>query len=141
MSETIFFEKVLKTDKVKFTNDILENNVLKEPNSKNFLGIISILSHYNITCSPFLIEDNNLPIDKLPFITHKSNPDEIIFIEKCENDTLHYYNNEGYFYKVKISEFEKKWSKNVILLKYTNKVEKKYLLTSKIKKDEKVNWN
>lgn len=127
MSETIFFEKVLKTDKVKFTNDILENNVLKEPNSKNFLGIISILSHYNITCSPFLIEDNNLPIDKLPFITHISNPDEIIFIEKCENDTLHYYNNEGYFYKVKISEFEKKWSKNVILLKYTNKVEKKYL--------------
>lgn len=127
MSETIFFEKVLKSGKVKFTNDILESNVLKEPNSKNFLGIISILSHYDITCSPFFIEDNNLPIDKLPFITHISNPDEIIFIEKIENNILHYYNNKGYFYKVKKSDFEKKWSKNVILLKYSDKVEKKYL--------------
>ena len=134
MSETFFFEKILKAGKVKFTNDVLENNILKEPNSNNFLGIISILSHYNIVCSPFFIEENSLPIDKLPFITHLNDPEEILFIEKCENDILHYYNNEGYFFKLKKNEFEKKWSKNVIFLEYSSKTEKNYfknLLTEK----------
>lgn len=127
MNELSFYKKILALGKIKFTVSNLEKCILEDPNSNNFLGIISILKNYNIACSPFIVEDNKLPLEKLPFITHKKNPEEIVIIDNVENEIISCTSNNGKKYKIKINDFEKEWSRNIIFLDYEKAFEKKYL--------------
>ena len=52
MSEITFYKKILNTGKVKFTSSLLEKYIINDPNSNNFLGLISILKLYNVGCVP-----------------------------------------------------------------------------------------
>lgn len=128
MSELIFYKKILKAGKVKFTSSILEKNILLEPNSKNFLGLVSILKSYGVKCLPYQIDSAEFPIKKLPFISHKSNPDEIILIDKVENEFIFYTNNDGNYFRIKKIDLEKEWSRNIITLDFSSALEKKYLI-------------
>ncbi|WP_298121442.1 vitamin K epoxide reductase family protein [Flavobacterium sp.] len=127
MSELTFYKKILTTGKVKYTSSILRKNILLDPNSNNFLGIVSILKQYNVGCVSKKIETIELENLNLPLITHRKNPEEIVLLEKLENDILFYTNNDGYSYKIKKNDFEKDWTQNVIELDFLKALEKNYI--------------
>jgi uncharacterized membrane protein len=126
MSEITFYKKILNTGKVKFTSSLLEKYIINDPNSNNFLGLISILKLYNIGCVPKKIHKREFQNLSLPIITHKKNPDELVFIEKLENNIITYTNNDGYSFNIEKNNFEKDWTQNVIELDYKEAKEKKY---------------
>lgn len=128
MSDFLFFKKILSKSRLKFNEAILKRAVLQDPNSKNFLGIISILNKYRIISKPCFYEKKDFPSKEIPFITHKSNPDEIVYIEKQEGNILYYTNNDGFNMKSSVEDFMVNWSRNIIFLDFSEAKEQNFYI-------------
>ena len=126
MNELAFYSKILKIGKFKFSNEILEKNIINDPNSNNFLGLTSILSLYNIKCFPKRLVDETIESQNLPLLTHKKNPNEIVLLENIDGDLITYLNNDGNYFKIKKSVFEENWTRNIIELNFVKAFEKNF---------------
>ncbi len=122
------FEAIFKGIKIRYNKSYLYDLILNDPNSNNFLGIISILNNYKIENSvAHLNHPNDVFEQSLPFVLHLKNQDEILTVYEKSDKIIKAINDKGKKVAYRISDLTERWSGKVIRILGENGKEKEYL--------------